>query len=301
MPDRRRRFSVITVSYSSHAHLNALLSHLAARYASWIAEMVIWENGMPGPLPSTPFPVTRICSPRNVGFARGVNGAFRALRHSSTPLLLLNPDAYPVSEDFFQVLGDALEHPRVGAAAPLVRYPDGTPQVTVKPDRTAFGELLFARTSLFSWLFPTSSGEIPSEGPVEVVTGAVLALRRDAFAGVGGMDERFFLFYEDHDLSRRLRQAGWVLLFVPRAVAVHQQGGSRGKRALWSQFQKIKSGVRFARKWESWPPGVLEAGLAVGAGMYAFLDFLGISFMKEKRHWKPLKNALNSTEPSSSA
>jgi len=292
---------VITVSYSSHAHLSFLLPYLASRYAPWIAEMVIWENGTPGALPTTPFPVIHICSPRNVGFARGVNGAFRVLQEPATHLLLLNPDAHPLSEDFFDVLGEALDHPRVGAAAPLVRYPDGTPQVTVKPDRSALGELLFARTSLFSWLFSGSSADLPSEGPVEVVTGAVLALRREAFAGVGGMDERFFLFYEDHDLSRRLRQVGWVLLFVPRAVAVHQQGGSRGRKALWSQFQKIKSGMRFAQKWEAWPPGVLEVGLAAGAGAYAFLDFLGISFMKEKRHWKPLKNASSSTEPSSSA
>lgn len=261
--------------------------------------MVIWENGEPGKLPPTPFPLLHIRSPRNVGFARGVNGAFRALEDTTGPILLLNPDAYPVSPDFFDVLAEALNHPRVGAVAPLVRYPDGTPQITVKPDRSALQELFLARTSLFSW-FMSPPADLPAEGPVEVVTGAVLALRRDAFASVGGMDDRFFLFYEDHDLSRRLRKAGWILLFTPRAVAIHQQGGSRGRRALWSQFQKIKSGMRFARKWESWPPGVLEVGLAVGAGIYAFLDFLGISFMKEKRHWKPMKKHLNATSPSSS-
>ncbi len=278
-------FSLITVSYNSRPHVEVLLEVLATRFASWIREMVIWENGRE-PLPgfSVPFPLRVVHSPRNVGFARGVNGAYAHLEEPTPYLLLINPDACPLSEDFFVVLADVLGREGIGAASPLVLYPDGTPQETVKPDRNALREVFQARTSVFAWMRPRPG--VPPEGEVEVITGAVMAVRREAFEAVGGMDERFFLFYEDHDFSRRLRRRGWKLYFVPRIQAVHQQGGSRSKRALWSQFQKIKSGVLFARKWERWPPGVLEGGLAVGAGLYGLLDLMGISFMKEKKHWK---------------
>lgn len=284
-------FSIITVSYNSYVHVENLLNVLETRFAPWIREMVVWENGGQDlSLCTSSFRLRVVRSPTNIGFAKGVNRAYRYLEAKDTHLLLMNPDAYPLSLNFFSVMDEVLRRRDVGAVSPLVLYPDGTPQETVKSDRTAFQEIFLARTSVFSWLCSPRSPML-SEGEVEVITGAVMGIRRDAFEELGGLDERFFLFYEDHDFSRRLRLKGWKLCFLPQIQAVHQQGGSRSRRALWSQFQKIKSGVLFAKKWESWPPGLLESGLALGAGLYGLLDFMGITFMKEKKHWNGKKRS----------
>ena len=66
--------------------------------------------------------------------------------------------------------------------------------------------------------------------PVEVdwVSGACLMVRRAAFDVVGGMDERFFLYWEDADLCQRLRSAGYRTVYVPTVAAVHE--GSRASR-----------------------------------------------------------------------
>ena len=64
--------------------------------------------------------------------------------------------------------------------------------------------------------------------PVEVdwVSGACMCVRRDAFDAVGGLDEGFFLYWEDADFCRRLKHAGWRTMYVPTAGAVHVGGRS---------------------------------------------------------------------------
>ena len=69
--------------------------------------------------------------------------------------------------------------------------------------------------------------DLPAE-PVEVdwVSGACMMVRRDAFAAVGGMDEQFFLYWEDADLCRRLKQAGWKTYYQPGVTVTHLTGQS---------------------------------------------------------------------------
>jgi GT2 family glycosyltransferase len=61
---------------------------------------------------------------------------------------------------------------------------------------------------------------------VDWISGACMLARREALAAVGGFDERYFLYWEDADLCRRLRAAGWTARYVPHAVVVHRVGGS---------------------------------------------------------------------------
>ena len=61
---------------------------------------------------------------------------------------------------------------------------------------------------------------------VDWLSGACMLVRRDAFLAAGGFDERFFLYWEDADLCRRLRNRGFHIRYVPGATAVHQVGRS---------------------------------------------------------------------------
>ena len=64
---------------------------------------------------------------------------------------------------------------------------------------------------------------------VDWLSGACLAVRRAAIERVGAMDEAFFMFNEDVDWCRRMRDAGWAVTYVPEAVIVHHIGASKGK------------------------------------------------------------------------
>ena len=166
---------------------------------------------------------------RNVGFAAGVNLAARA---SAAPfLLLLNPDSVmeePVIERLERYL---LDHPRVGIVGPRVLNEDGTLQASAR----RFPGLSTALAGRSSWLtrrFPgnwLSQWNLPAQrsgepAPVDWIAGSCLMTRRSLFDALNGLDESFFLYWEDADFCRRAAAQGWQRVYWP-VVSVRHAGG----------------------------------------------------------------------------
>jgi GT2 family glycosyltransferase len=112
---------------------------------------------------------------------------------------------------------------------------------------------------------------------VDWVSGACLCVRRDAFEAAGGLDEGFFLYWEDADFCRRLKHAGWRTVYVPMAGAVHVGGRSSRHAADASLEAFHRSAFRLYRK---------HAGR--GAQLLAPLVYAGLrmrlAFMKRLVH-----------------
>jgi GT2 family glycosyltransferase len=157
---------------------------------------------------------------RNRGFARAVNEGARLSRGDW--VLLLNPDV-TLSPGF---LDDALaragllaDEPDVGVVGFGLRNPDGSRQLSTGPFPTLAGTL--ARL-----LLPRHSrkySEPPPHGRVDWATGCCLLVRRQCWEDLGGLDPAFFLYYEDVDLCRRARAAGWSVRHEPRLWVVHHR------------------------------------------------------------------------------
>ncbi len=151
----------------------------------------------------------------NRGFGSGANIGLTALRHLDV-VVIVNPDARPAS-DCVHTLADHLgRHPEVAAVAPLILNQDG--------------RVWYAGGYFDPWqgrVRLPGFGQPPSAlatGSTEFVSGCIIALRQTALLEVGLFDEDLFLYYEDVDLSRRLRAAGWELHIVVEAQAVHRRG-----------------------------------------------------------------------------
>lgn len=161
-------------------------------------------------------------SAKNTGFAGGVA---QALEHVETPItVLLNNDA-EVRPGWLAGLLRALDDPEVAAASSKLLLPDGTLN-------SAGGYVTTA-----GYAHDRGFGE-PDDGrfdePTEVMygCGAALALKTTAVHEVGGVDRKFFLYYEDVDLSWRLRLAGHRVRYVPDSVVVHQHSATTGAGSL---------------------------------------------------------------------
>ena len=97
---------------------------------------------------------------------------------------------------------------------------------------------LFGRSSLLSRLFPSArlarrnvlGADSRAAVSVDWVSGSCILVRREAFSEIGGFDERYFLYWEDADLCRRLRNAGWSIRFRPDTRVVHV--GARSSRTV---------------------------------------------------------------------
>jgi GT2 family glycosyltransferase len=173
----------------------------------------------------------------NVGFARGVNPGIAS---SQGPLvLILNPDCR-IAADAVDYLDTALAaHASCAIAGPRILDPDGAVQGSARGDPDMLTGL-FGRTSWLRRLLPGLSvskrnvvsdadgarGAGPGAMVVDWLSGACMLARRSALEQVGGFDERYFLYWEDADLCRRLRARGYDVRYVPQAEAVHRVGQS---------------------------------------------------------------------------
>ena len=177
------------------------------------------------------FAEVRVIEQENRGMGGGNNTGMRAAQ--GRYVLLLNSDAW--------IVGDALErlvlyseaHPDVALAGPRLLNLDGTLQRSVRGFPTIWRlatEYLFLRKlaphSRVLNAFYGGGFHHDSTREVESLQGAVLLVRREAADAVGLFDEDFFMFSEETDWMYRFRQAGWKVVFVADAEAVHVGGAS---------------------------------------------------------------------------
>jgi GT2 family glycosyltransferase len=168
----------------------------------------------------------------NEGFATGVNIGVRATR--APFVLLVNPDCVMKPGAITALRQAALDRPRVGIIGPRIFNADGTVQGSAR----RFPSLTTGIAGRSSWLTrrfpnnPLSRHNLPaldgSSEPLEVdwVSGACMLVRRDVFFSVNGMDERFFLYWEDADFCFRAAERGWRTLYLPTASVEHVGGAS---------------------------------------------------------------------------
>jgi GT2 family glycosyltransferase len=196
-----------------------------------------------------------VCNTENVGFAKAVN---QGVSLTSAPyILLLNPDCI-LEADTLSLALAALEHnPGAGAAGCMLLNEDGSEQAGARRCLpTPWRSLV--RVLLLHKLFPANqrfSGFLLNDQPlpsapmaVEATSGAFMLVRREVVEQVGGLDEGYFMHCEDLDWCVRMRQAGWQVLFVPAARALHKKGRSSRARPIRVEFYKHVGMVRFYRK-----------------------------------------------------
>ena len=274
------KFSVLIVNYASWPlTLRCIESLYGTGYEDF--ETIVVDNDS-AEAPELPSGVHLIRNKQNVGFARAHNQGIAA--STGDIVVLINPDTV-VEKDFFRSLETFFgENPKVGIAGPRILDSEGELQLSARREISALSGFL-GRTSLLTRLFPKSSlvkSQFPAvtEGShpasVDWVSGACMAIRRDAMRQIGPLDERFFMYFEDADLCRRARAAGWLVYYLPHIEIVHQTGASsRSKpRAVWLLH---KSAFLYHRKHGAHGPlGIFSAMVLAGLTMRA-LAKLGTS------------------------
>lgn len=219
------------------------------------------------------FPVETIALEENRGFAHGCNVGASA--GSSPHVLFLNPDAR-IDVAAVELLVQAIEaDERFGAAAPLIREPDGSLDYSLR--RFPRVRSTFAQAFFLHRLFPDASwvDEVIRDastygrpGTPQWVSGACILVRRDVLADLGGLDESFFHYSEDMDLCARIWKAGYEIRYVPEAVAEHEGGASAPRHGLLPIL--AASRIRYARKHAGRVGAFLErAGVAFGSITHA--------------------------------
>ena len=252
--------SAIVVSYNVAAYLRRCLESLDAEYArSGIrGQTIVVDNASAdgsADVVASQFPHVRLIrAPRNEGFAAG---CARGLAASRAPRLLwLNPDA-DLRPGALSALQKCLDHhPQAAVAVPLLTDAAGQ----VQHSRRRFPRLatLFAESTAVQWWWPQcpllqgyylEDRPVQAAGPVDWATGACWLVRRTALEQVGGLDRRFFMYFEELDQGLRLAAAGWHIRYEPAARVRHHGSRSADQHLLGRDLYFHQSKYQFAHKW----------------------------------------------------
>ncbi len=200
------------------------------------------------------FPAARlIANDRNVGFPAGNNQGFAAARGRF--VMTLNPDTEVIGNTLAEMIAYLDAHPDVGALGPQVLNPDGSIQSSRRRFPT-FTTALFESTWLQGvaprgvlrrYYLDDVSPEVTQE--VDWLTGACIAVRREALETVGGFDESFFMYSEELDWCRRIQSAGWGIVYLPDAKVIHHIGQSSEQAVAARHIYFQTSKVRYFRKY----------------------------------------------------
>jgi GT2 family glycosyltransferase len=227
--------SAILVNYNAGRELAAALQSIADDMASRPWEAVVVDNassdGSAGEVAAFA-PHARVVQNRqNVGFARGVNQGLAAT--AAPTVLIMNPDCRLERGAFGVLNGELQRDERVALVGPRILNPDGSVQGSARGDPDMLTGL-FGRSTALRRALPNlavSKRNVVADAggasiEVDWVSGACMLARRSALERVHGFDERYFLYWEDADLCRRMRGEGYRIRYVPAATAVHRVGHS---------------------------------------------------------------------------
>lgn len=202
----------------------------------------------------------------NRGFPAAVNVGLERVTAELT--LILNPDVTVAPGALERCRDVLLGDPTIGLVGPNTVTVNGLPEPpAARHDRAALHILLesLALTRLHPWFDRQTVRDRSVDRDVDAVNGAFMLARTDLLRRLGGMDETVFMYLEDGDLCRRVRDAGYRVRFVAGARAVHAGATSTARGNAGAQarayLHRLDADIEFLRRYGRRG----EAGLAVAA------------------------------------
>lgn len=243
-------WSVVIVSWNVRDALRECLrSVFVSENASKIEVFVVDNASSDGSaeMMAKEFPSVRlIANKENRGFATACNQAIRLSMGSK--ILLLNPDCAlrPLALASLELF--ILGHPKAGVVGGRLYGENGGIQKSVRrlPDLISQAAILLKLPHIFSNMPPikhylAEDHNYNKSSAVSQVMGAFFAIPRQVLADVGLFDEKFFLWFEEVDFCKRVKEAGYEVYYTPLAEAVHKGGASfnqlqsYSKQKIWNQ------------------------------------------------------------------
>ena len=255
VPRARRGASAIICTRDKGHLTRQLVRQLLALDKDQLAEVVILSNGATNPyalqtladLAAAPR-VRVIAADEPFNFSRLCNRGVRETRGQG-PLLFLNDDIAPVSENWLGALADQLMVPGTGAVGPLLLYPNEKVQCAGIYLRFPSGVGHILRGAVLPQEDPLGLASSPREAAC--LTGAVLLTDRATFERVGGFDEALALSFQDVDYGLKLHQLGLRNVFEPRSILLHMESVSLDKAGSdpGMLLQRHREKALFMQRW----------------------------------------------------
>ena len=237
--------SIITINYNGWQDTCELFASLK-QFETYPYEVIVVDNASQGDdverIRSMYPEILVVCSGRNLGFAGGNNLGYDYAQGNY--ILFLNNDMV-LKQAMLRPMVERLSDKRIGGVSPGIYY-------LQKPDRLQYYG--YRDMTSITLKHTTESFDIsrkedflhPKE--TEVLHGGAMMVRRDVINSVGKMTEVYFLFYEEFDWSRRMREAGYILYYEPMSIVFHKESMSIPPATPFREYYLSRSRVIYARR-----------------------------------------------------
>jgi len=257
--------SIIILNYKLKGFvLNCIKSIKEADFNNLRHEIIVVDNNSDdsiGDILAWQYPdVKFIQNEKNIGMGAGNNTGLRRVQGKYA--VVMNPDTIAFRDTFVKLYEYMEENRRVGLVGPRQLNPDKTVQnscyrwpglFTPVYRRTPLGKLKFAKKDLDKYLMKDFDHQ--TEREVDWLLGSFIFIRAEALREVGLFDERFFLYFEDTDFSRRFWEKKWKVMYYPKVEIIHNHI-RQSAQVKWYKFftspitrHHIKSWLKYLRKW----------------------------------------------------
>lgn len=255
--------SILIVGYKNHRLVRQTLKGILRVAPAVSCETIVIENDPTGATTKMceEFPWVKVIDHRkNIGFGRAMNLGIEAAR--GRYILVFNPDVVVLPGAFEELVKYLDEHPDVGMVGPQLHNPDGTLQYScyryTEPKTVLYRRLPFVRhfKSVQRHLddYVMADWDHGETREVNYLLGAAMLIRRQALDQVGGFDPVYFMYFEDQDLCRRFWNAGWKVVYHPKAKLIHYHRRETAEGGFLQQLFhpltriQIKSAIYYFKK-----------------------------------------------------
>jgi len=258
-----KSLSIIIVNWNAGKQLYECLKSFEAAHRDGfkLNRVVVVDNastdGSSDCLDNIDIPLVVIRNAQNRGFAAACNqGAKGSI---SDYLLFLNPDTRLFEDSLIKPLAfmERPENQQIGIVG--IQLVDETGRVARTCARFPTPSMFFSKMLGLNMLFPRyfpshfmSEWVHGETREVDQVMGAFFLIRRQLFEPLGGFDERFFVYFEEVDLSRRAHNKGWKTVYLADAKAYHKGGGTSEQVKARRLFYSLRSRIKYGYKHFDW-------------------------------------------------
>jgi len=233
-----KKICIVTINYNSEEATCKLLESLKnINISNFTLEIIVVDNGSEK-LFETDNDASVLRVDTNTGFTGGSNiGIKDALKKGADFILLINNDT-TVHPNLITNLQKALEsNEKTGLVSPKIYFSKGQEFHKSRYKQNDLGKVLWFAGGFMDWKNSKSVhvgmddidiGQYDKTKNIDFATGCCMLIKREIFEKVGFFDEKYFLYYEDADLSQRILKAGYEIDYIPTAIVYHDNAKSTG-------------------------------------------------------------------------
>ena len=252
--------SIVIVSWNAQAYLRECLESLKDGVYAGPMETIVVDNASAdgsAEMVRQQFPdVKLICNTENLGFAKANNIGIRQC--TSEYIALVNSDVHALTDCITTLVTYCQSHLAVGLVGPFIIGSDGKQQMSCRGAPSLWNmfcralalDVVFPRSRFFNGCF-LGHWDHRTTTSVDILSGCFWLTPRRALDAVGLLDESFFIYGEDMDWCKRFHAAGWDVVFVPAARAIHYGGASSANSPVRFFVEKQRADVQYWRKHRS--------------------------------------------------